>query len=136
MELERSLKSKIFKKKLKQAITHPFLVFSGLLLYIWHSKIICSPPIYTSNDTQKTKKHSIWWRNEKKNEKMFSDRYMFDDGWFYPIKEMGEWENQLLFPSPFLFGDTTSPPLYPKELIWCWLYPLTSPQPHMKAVAK
>jgi hypothetical protein len=53
LQLERGQKL-YFQKKLKQTITHPFPVFSALLLYLCCSKNICNHPVCTSNDTRLT----------------------------------------------------------------------------------
>jgi hypothetical protein len=44
----------IFSNLLKQTITCPLYVFSGLLLYICHSKNLCNPLVCVSNDTKIT----------------------------------------------------------------------------------
>jgi hypothetical protein len=70
----------IFSLFLKQTIIHPLLILSMICLYSWCWKNICGPPVscaMTQNSLNLINKWEKYW-------KVFDDRYMFDDGQFYP----------------------------------------------------
>jgi hypothetical protein len=84
---------------------------------------------------QKKKKKTLNLMKEwEKDQKMFSDKYMFDDGWFYPIRK---WVTEKTnFSSPLSFLVTPLPLPFTQKNLFGLDYPMTSPQPHMKGCCK